>query len=411
MTKYIKLTSLLLLIAVALTGFGLYNAQASSPYPELNIVTSQGKPEHAEPLQFMGFVADSQNYSNSSSVLFENGDSQYREEIPFLKRMDFSFNPEMNDLITDYRSFMRGKSRRPEYFTETEDYLIYTAMEGDVHWDVLPQGQLSIAVLDKETEEEETFAVDLSGEHLYYEIRAAYVNYPSLTLLVQNHSSDSQDLIYTFDLENPTEELTATVDLSKETGSTGSYDRLHIGQSFDRTERFIPLKLVSETAVNEFDYTTETSGYFAYDTQTQDVIDIPLFEEETLLFSDNDTLYAGKDLGDTIELYEVNAENQEMDLIGAIEMATSTIGREMDAYNGFFNQRMSVLNGKLYAYEDQYAETAETHSMGVARPLFQVSDIQTQETLFQGTVEPGDSSKQDMTSIEIHEFRIDPSAE
>ncbi|MDZ7836097.1 MAG: hypothetical protein U5K84_12980 [Alkalibacterium sp.] len=178
--------------------------------------------------------------------------------------------------------------------------------------------------------------------------------------------------------------MTATVDLSKETGSTGIYTSLHIVQSFDKTERYILLNSVSETAVSEYDYTTETIGYHAYDTHTQEVIDIPPFEEETLLFTDNDTLYAGKDLGDTIELYQVNADDQEMDLIGTIEMATPTIGREMDAYNGFFNQRMSVLNGKLYAYEDQYTENTN-------RPLFQVSDIQTQETLFQGTVEPRDS--------------------
>lgn len=413
MTKYIKLTSLLLFIAVALTGFGFYNAQASSPYPELNIMTFEGKPEYAEPLQFMGFVADSQNYSNSSTVIFKNGDSQYREDIPLPKRMDFSFNPRMNELITDYRSFMRGKSRQPEHYVETDNHLIYAATEGDVHWDSASNGQLTIAVMDKETEDEKTFEVDLSGQGQYHEVRAAYVNYPSLTLLVNNYSGESQDLIYTVDLENPAEEVTETVNLSKETGSTGIYTSLHIGQSFDKTERFLLLKSVSETAVSEFDYTTETNGYYAYDTQTQEVIDIPLFEEEkTLLFTDNDTLYTGKDLGDSIELYEVSPEDQKTDLIGTIEMASSTIGRDVsDSYSKIFNQRMTVLNGKLYAYEVQSSENADDHSTRVARPVFQISDIQTQETLFQGTVEPRDSSSHDATSIELNEFRIDPSAE
>lgn len=413
MTKYIKLTSLLLFIAVALTGFGFYNAQASSPYPELNIVTSKGKPEYAEPLQFMGSVADSQNYSNSSTVIFKNGDSQYREDIPLPKRMDFSFNPRMNELITDYRSFMRGKSRRPEHYVETENHLIYTAMKNDVHWASPPQSQLTIAVLDKETEGEETFSVDLKGEGQYFEVRAAYVNYPSLTLLVNNYSSESQDLIYTIDLENPAEEVTETVNLSKETESMAINTRLHIGQSFDKTERYIPLQTVRELSDNESIYSIETSGYYAYDTQTQEVIDIPLFEEEkTLLFTDNDTLYAGKDLGEAIELYEVDAEDQETDLVGTIEMASATIGRDFsDSYNGRFNNHMTISNGKLYAYEVQTAEAAGNHSAGVTRPIFQVSDIQTQETLFQGTVEPRDSSKHDATSIELYEFGIDPSAE
>ncbi|WP_368645569.1 hypothetical protein AB4027_00470 [Alkalibacterium putridalgicola] len=413
MTKYIKLTSLLLFIAVALTGFSFYNAQASSPYPELNIVTSQGKPEYAEPLQFMGFVADAQNYSNSSTVIFKNGDSLYREDIPFPKRMDFGLSPNMNELITDYRSFMRGKSRRPEHYVETDNHLIYAAMEGDVHWGSASNGQLTIAVLDKETEAEKTFEVDLSGQGQSHEVRAAYVNYPSLTLFVNNYSGESQDLIYTVDLENPAEELTATLNLSKETGTTGIYTSLHIVQSFDKTERFLLLKSVSETAVSEFDYTTETTGYYAYDTQTQEVIEIPLFEEEeTLLFTDNDSLYAGKDLGEAIELYEVNSENQETDLVGTIEMVSATIGRDFsDSYSKTFNQSMTISNGKLYAYEVQTAEAAGNHSAGVTRPIFQVSDIQTQETLFQGTVEPRDSSKHDAISIELYEFGIDPSAE
>ncbi|MER2063094.1 MAG: hypothetical protein ABS873_00455 [Alkalibacterium sp.] len=413
MTKYIKLTSLLLFIAVAFIGFGFYNAQASSPYPELNIVTSQGKPEYAEPLQFTGVVADAQNYASSSSVQFKNGDSLYREDIPLPKRMDFSFSPDMNELITDYRSFMRGKSRQPEHYVETDNHMIYAAMEGDVHWASPSNGQLTIAVLDKETKTEDTFEVSLSGQGQYYEVRAAYVNYPSLTLLVNNYSEESQDLIYTVDLENPAEELTETLNLSQETGTTGIYTSLHIGQSFDKTERFIPLKSVNETAVSDFDYTTEISGYYAYDTQTQEVIEMPMFEEEeTLLFTDNDTLYAGKELGDSIELYEVSPEDQKTDLVGSIEMASPTIGRDVsDSYSKTFNQRMTVLNGKLYAYEVQSSENTGDHSTGVARPVFQISDIQTQETLFQGTIEPMKSGNHDATSIELYEFGIDPSAE
>lgn len=128
-----------------------------------------------------------------------------------------------------------------------------------------------------------------------------------------------------------------------------------------------------------------------------------MFEEDTLLFSDNNTLYAGKDLGETLELYDASPEKEEMDLVGIIEMATPTIGRDYsDSYNGVFNQRMALLNGQLYAYEDQHLEKA-TH------PIFQVSDIHTQETLFQGSVEPRDSSKYESTRIELYEFHIDTS--
>ncbi|MFO8069427.1 MAG: hypothetical protein R6U02_05520 [Alkalibacterium sp.] len=403
MNKYIKLTSFLFLIAVTLTGFGLYKAQVGSPYPELKVVTSEGKPEYIEAIHFLGFVADNQNtqnYQNNSTFVFKDGDSQYIKDHSFLKRMDFSYDPQLNDLIADYRSFMRGKSRRAEHYTETEQHVIYTGMESDVYWNQPSLGQMTIAVLDKETEEEEMFSVSLGTDGSYYEVSATYVDYPHLSILAEtNHSSDiPEKSVYTFDIENPKEELTEVVNLSEKLESN---EGLYTGQSFDKTERFIPLQTVRQTGDPEFDYNEETSGYFAYDTQTQEVIDVPLFEEETLLFTDNDKLYVGKDLGDTIELYEMNVENQNMDLVGTIAMATPTIGRDEETlYNNLFNQRMTVLNGKLYAYEPQ-------HSENNTRPLFQISDIETQETLFNGTIGPDDTAENDTTNIDVFEFRLD----
>ncbi|OJF97114.1 hypothetical protein [Alkalibacterium sp. 20] len=400
MNKYIKLMSFLLLIIVTLTGFGLYKAQASSPYPELKVVTTDGKPEYIEPFHFLGFVSDTQNYSNSSTIVFKDGHSRYMEDQTFLERIDFNYNPQLNDFITDHRSFMRGKSRRTEHYTETEQHVIYTGMESDVYWNQPSRGLMTIAVLNKETEEEETFSVSLGSDGSYYEVSATYVNYPNLTILAAtNHSTDiSEQFVYTFDVENPTEELTETINLTQEIDSNGG---VYFGQSFDRTERFIPIQSVRQTDDSEFDYTEEIIGYFAFDTQMQELIDVPLFEEDTLLFADNDKLYVGKDLGDTIELHEMNADDQNLDLVGSIEMATPTIGREEGThYNNLFNQNITLLDGRLYAYETQYSDD-------ISRPLFQITDIKTQETLFNGTIEPKDMAKHDSTNIDVFEFRLD----
>ncbi len=399
MNKYIKLTSLLLLIIVTLTGFGLYQAQASSPYTELKIVTSEGKPEYVEPFHLFSFVSDSDTYGNSSAVEFKNGRSQYVQDQPFLKKMDFNYTPHINELIETHRSFMRGKSRRAEQYTETDQHIFYTGMESDVHWDNPSLGQLTISVLDKETETEESYSVSLGNEGTYYDVRAAYINYPTLNMIITtNNSSDlPETVIYSFDVENPSEEMTEVINLSNVIEGN---DALHIGLLQDKSERFIPIQAVTDTSASEFDYTVETSGYYVYDTQTQEVIDVPMFEEKTLLFTDNDTVYVGKDLGDTIELYEMNLDNEKLNPMGTIMMATPTIGDEDgNYYNGVFNSSMTILDGKFYAYETQ-------HTDNVSRPLFQVTDILTQETLFNGTIKPKDTAKENSTNIDIFELRI-----
>jgi len=400
MSKYIKLISLVLFIAVALTGFSLYNAQTSSAHPELKIVTSEGKPEYVEPVRMLGFVTDSQIYTDSSTVKFDEGDFTYIEEFPFFKQLDFDYNNKINDLITDYRSFMRSKSRRPEHYTETEQYIIYSGMESDVHWNNYSSSQMTLSILDKETEEEETHSISLNNEGSYNNIRAAYIDYPQLALLVETYgpSDNPENIVYTLNLENPTEGVTEVINLTEETGRT---DSLYIGQLYDTSERFIPLQTIRQTVISDYDYTEEISGYFADYTETQEVIDIPMFEERTLLFTDNNTLYVGKVLEDSIELYEMNEENQDMSLLGTIPSSIPSIGQEEYVYN-FFNQNMTILDGKLYAYGNEYTEEASS-------PILQITDIETQETLFDGTIEPKDSTDKNTTDIKVYDFSLDPS--
>jgi len=401
MNKYVKLTSLFLLIALTFIGFSIYKAQASSPYSQMKVVTTEGKPEYIEPVDFFGYVSHSQNFSNSSTIEFNDGAFSYLQEKPFLKRMDHSFDPKLNDLVDNHRSFMRGKSRRPEQYTETDQHLIYAGSKTDVDWNSSISNQMTISVLDKASDEEEAYSVTIGDDGAYNDVYATYIDYPTLTIFVNRSgvSDTSRNLVYTFDIENPTEALTEVVDLSDYLDKN---ETLSVSQLSDKTERYIPLKTVRQTVVSDYDYTTETSGYFAYDVEAQEVIEIPPLEEETLLFSDNDTIYVGKPLNESIELYEMNPDDKEMTLLGTLEMATPIMGQEDSSfYSDRFNQSVTILDGKLYTYGQEYVDE-------VSRPIFQITDVHTQETLFKGTVMPKDMTEADATSIEVMEYRLDP---
>ena len=97
-------------------------------------------------------------------------------------------------------------------------------MESDVHWNNYSSSQMTLSILDKETEEEETHSISLNNEGSYNNIRAAYIDYPQLTLLVETYgpSDNPENIVYTLDLDNPTEGVTEVINLTEETGRTDS---------------------------------------------------------------------------------------------------------------------------------------------------------------------------------------------
>lgn len=399
MSKYIKLSSIILFIAITLTGFGLYKSQASGKQPELKIVTSQGKPELIEPVQAYGFLSHYSAGNYPSTLKLNNGSLSYLEDESFFKQLDSNINPFTDHLISNYRSFMRGKSRQANQFAETDQYILYAGLQSDVFFEGGNQNEVTLAALNKETEEEETFSVQLENDSSYNEIRAIYVDYPSVTLLVRTHSRSDKlnNVVYTFDVENPEDRLTEEVNLTREIGSD---DSLYIGKPFDQTERYITLQTARENMDSMYTYTEEVTGYYAYDIKEKEVISIPSTEENMRLFTDNDKLYVGKVAKDNMGIYELKDDNQNMTLLGKFELSPSDTSNDALGYN-HFNQNMTILNGKLYTYE--YPEDMN-------RPLFKVTDIRTQEILFSGTIEQKDSNNEESPFIDIIEYRLNPMA-
>ena len=71
-------------------------------------------------------------------------------------------------------------------------------------------------------------------------------------------------------------------------------------------------------------------------------------------------------------------------------------------YNNQFNNTLYIADGKLYAYEDDYSQ--ET-----SRPLFQIIDIDSLDTLFTGTVEVKDTSEGSFYDVYVNDLMISTS--
>lgn len=403
MTKYSKLISITALCLIVILGFSFYKAQAESDVLEIELVTDEGDSEQLDMLHTVANVYHygQTYYNNDISYVFEDGEFENIDNQSIIQRIDYTFSSAVNRYIRDYRSFMRGKSRVTDHFTETEEYLLYSAMQSDVNWRQNDYNFLSISLLDKETNNEKDYDVQLTSGS-YHTVIATYMDYPSLTIVTQaaDENMDNDWLIYSFDLTDPEEELTSVVKV----GQSVESESVQFSSSQTKTERFIPFRSLLAGTTDEYDQVMDhtTSDYYVYDTQTQTVKEVPPFEEgETLILSEADTILVGNDLGEEIQWNEWNVDNDSLAEIGTAEMVTPTIGRvQVDYYNNTFNHGLHLVNNHIYAYEDVYPD-----NMG--RPHFQIIDVDSMSTTFSGYFALKDAPEDAQVELSIYEYSLD----
>lgn len=401
MTKYSKLISIVALCLIILFGFSIYQAQAQSGAPEIELVTEEGDSAQLDLLHTVANIYDYASYNRSTSYEFKNGEFENIDNQSVIQRMDYTFSSAINRYIEDYRSFMRGKTRVTDHFTETNDYLLYTAMQSDVNWRQYEDNTLSISVLDKETGEEQAHETLLTGGS-YHTVIAAYVDYPSITIVTQaaDENLDTDWLIYSVDLTDPEEELTPVINL----GLSVESDNIQFSSSQTKTERFIPFRSLLAGKTDEYGQVMDhtASAYYVYDTQTQAVKEIPSFEEgQTVVLSEAETILVGNDLGEEIQWNEWTFDDESLTELGTTEMATPTIGRiQVDYYNRTFNQGLHLVDHHIYAYEDDYSEDR-------SRPLFQVIDIDSMSTTFSGYFALKETPEGSQVELSIYEYSLD----
>lgn len=410
MKKYNKLTTLVLLITLAFTSFFIWKAQAASPNPKVNIVTIEGNAEHLKPVELYANISNNLAFGSQPVFQLENNKVDYVDDRPLLQQVDGHLNSFIDGLISEHRSFMRGKTRRSNQYIVTDDWIVYTAMATDVYWQESAEDELIISILNKQTKEEKEYTIHLGDNVNYVNLHTAYLNYPelSITLTKYNISGEAEHLISTFNFENPEAELTEQINF---TDKINENEFFYVGNSFDKTGRFIPfqtlqtIETVDEVYGDIYTDSRETTSYFVYDMIERKFIDIPLFEEnDTLLFTDQNQIYVAEDLGETFDFYEVNPNTETLESIGNIDLSFASSDQGyVDSYNNLPDPNRVVYDGKLYAYEEQVFK-------GSYLPVFKVIDLEKNEILFHGRLDASEGSKMDAPNINIIEYRLNPLA-
>lgn len=400
MNKHYKLTNLLVLITLVFGSFFVWKKQTAPSNPELKVVTTAGNAEELKAIEFYGYVSSTEGYGENSSFLFKNNKPYYADDQPLRESLDSPIHLlSIHDLINDYRSFMRGKVPSVDRFISTDEWLIYTAMADEVHWKNNSRDELTIAWLNKETGEEQEFSVSLDNKESYYELYATQLNYPELSImLTAHHDNDKMEhLIYSVDLNNPEPELTLKLDF---TDFIQEDEYILVGNMVDKTSRFIPFQTNKYVEDSEFGDISKMMNYFVYDGNQNKVLEVPLFEADTYLLTDRDTIYVAEETDNQLDFYELNPETEELEAIGEIQLEFSNLGEDdLFYYDHAFSRNIAVLDGKLYTFKHQDIN-------GSFLPVFQIVDLESQETLFFGKIDQLNSNQQNPISIEATTFNL-----
>ncbi|WP_161878416.1 hypothetical protein [Alkalibacterium sp. MB6] len=439
MNKQYKLIGFVAFILIVFIGFKVYDVSASPEQMNLTVSTELGEADQMEDIQFIAHTFNYTNYQQSPNFEFRDGSFQNLNNQSMFEAMDYHFSPSVNSLIDRYRSFVRGKSQSPNHFTETDNHVIYTAFMSDVDWNVRGSDKLLISSLNKSTEEEKDFEVNLQipdgSSSYYYSVVDTYVNYSELTIIVNTYNSTNEEeltLIYEFDIENPTDTLTPVAHLESELGQGG---KVQVSTNVNPANRYIPLRHlydIEETMYGEMIYSSV--DFYVYDRQTQELTAIPSFEDsatmvdgddssdnsqsdtanenngtsddyspdEMIVLTENESVYVAQNKGESVEWYTFNVESADLQQVGTLDMANESIGREfVDYYQTTFNNTMHVSDGKLYA-------SGVDFNQEIGAPVFQVSDLASLEILFYGAIQTDDPELNEVLEISVYEYEIIP---
>lgn len=416
MNTQAKFLGTLSFIVIFLAGFAFYKTQNEPREPDLEIVTEEGEISYLSPIRFSGHTYSNTTNNSTSfngvNFIYQNGTFTSSKDLSYFREADFHYHPAINQLISHNRSFMRGKAHHSNQFVETLYHVIYIGNEQDVSFDEQPDDKVTISILNKETEAEQTFEVNLNNSELpraFYDIAGLYARYPDnilspeITFFVNQYETETNQedtLIYSFDMEGSGEDLDPVLSLRDTLTDTGN---IHISQTATHNNRYIALEVGENTILSENGYPfespiPETSNHFIYDVQSTEITPIPELDgERRLVLTENETVYVGNDTGETLDLYRMNMDTRELESVGPLDINISEV--IYDDYSQGFNSRISLIDNRLYLVGETISGAEERNV-----PTFDVIDLSTLETLFSGYLNATDANPQNHYNTLIYDY-------
>ncbi|WP_034537050.1 hypothetical protein [Carnobacterium inhibens] len=415
MKRYVKL---IIIAIVILLSIGVYYIQpmfSADERPEFKIIANSGDETLSENMVLKGYYSENVMLGmgiGDDLKITSKGTTYYSESTnSFQSQTSESDYEKINQLQEDYRSFMRGKEPSLANFFEDDTLLAYAELTTNNYSSVTEDEEFKIEVLNKKTNKESSFSVDLpkGTNYSYMYIEDIEVANNQLIIVTNGYSlnnENEQDEHHFYSISLPNEKIekdeSLQLDLVNLDGKQIQYVELLSGMNTVQTSKFLVYRVEigdeqSETELYEdqeiYETTYELIGV-NIETGEQFLIDLSDEVGNQALSSafsiEKDILYFYKKNKETITIYTYSLEQKELR-----EMETAELS---EAQKTALKEEitLSVHNGTAFFVNNDKIKGKDQQIMAF--------DLESGKAVFEGALI--ETKKQSATNSELYLYEV-----
>lgn len=415
MKRYVKL---IIIAIVILLSIGVYYIQpmfSADERPEFKIIANSGDETLSENMVLKGYYSENVMLGmgiGDDLKITSKGTTYYSESTnSFQSQTSESDYEKINQLQEDYRSFMRGKEPNLANFFEDDTLLAYAELTTNNYSSVTEDEEFKIEVLNKKTNKESSFSVDLpkGTNYSYMYIEDIEVANNQLIIVTNGYSlnnENEQDEHHFYSISLPNEKIekdeSLQLDLVNLDGKQIQYVELLSGMNTVQTSKFLVYRVEigdeqSEKELYEdqeiYETTYELIGV-NIETGEQFLIDLSDEVGNQALSSafsiEKDILYFYKKNKETITIYTYSLEQKELREMETAELseAQKTALKE--------EVTLSVYNGAAFFVNNDKIKGKDQHIMAF--------DLESGKAVFEGSLI--ETKKQSATNSELYLYEV-----
>ncbi|MED4688242.1 hypothetical protein [Peribacillus frigoritolerans] len=178
-------------------------ASSASSLPKYTFKTLEGSDKELDPVIINASLQNGSNFYEPLTI--ESNTTTYESEKSYLENLTGRQNQQIETLVKEHRSFMRGKDSISSLY-EDDDFLAYAWVNSDGEM----EAKFDIGLLEKKDEEETSFQIELpnQGRILNADVRDVQLVRSKLQVLTMNDVNSNNEKqtkevhLYTIDVAN-----------------------------------------------------------------------------------------------------------------------------------------------------------------------------------------------------------------
>ncbi|MGG4266248.1 hypothetical protein [Peribacillus simplex] len=206
MKRYICSIIIGMVVILSIGTYYVKVASSASGLPKYNFKTLEGSDKEFDPLIIHATL---ENGSFYEPFTIESNQTTYGSERSYLENLIGRQDHQIERLIKEHRSFMRGKDSISSLY-EDNDFLAYARVNSKITNNGKMEAEFDIALLEKKGEDETSFKIELPDQERinYADIRDVQLVHSKLQVLTMNDVNSNNEKqtkevhLYTIDLAN-----------------------------------------------------------------------------------------------------------------------------------------------------------------------------------------------------------------